>query len=378
MNVEYRISWQFFPVNCTFLSREEFADEDARDPLPQAVPGMSVLLLTAVITGAASTLLTGLVRAYAIRHELLDRPNDRSSHTTPTPHGGGVAVILTSVIAMAVGVSANIVDGRQALTLGVGMVVLATIGWIDDTKGSLPGIRLAIQLAGGWWTLYMFGGLPAIRLGTTTYQIGYAGYVLGLLGVVWSINLYNFMDGIDGFAGSQAVIIFGTVSILSIARGNSSIGAIAAIFAAAVMGFLLWNWPPAKIFLGDVGSGAIGYLVCGLAIASENRQSVPLFVFAILGLVFIADSTSTLVRRFRRGSRTIEAHRDHAYQRLARLFGSHEPVTVAAAAATSVLAVLATLATVAPRFVPALFIVACVFVGFLLYATEKRAPLGNS
>lgn len=338
---------------------------------------MSTFLLLVIVSGAASALLTGLVRLYALRHNLLDKPNERSSHTLPTPHGGGVAVVAASVICMGIGVAAHIIDGRQALTLAVGMVALATIGWIDDTKGSLPGIRLVVQIIVACWTLYMFGGLPAIRIGTTTYEIGYAGYILGLLGVVWSINLYNFMDGIDGFAGSQAVIIFATVSFLSLYSGNRSIGTIAAIFAAATVGFLIWNWPPAKIFLGDVGSGGIGYLVCGLAISSENSRSVPLFVFAILGLVFIADSTATLVRRFRRGNRKIEAHRDHAYQRLAKMFGSHKPVTIAAAAATSVLALFATIATVTPRLLPMLFVISCVFVALLLYATEKRAPLSK-
>lgn len=338
---------------------------------------MSNLLLLVVVSGAASALLTGLVRAYAIRHELLDKPNERSSHTHPTPHGGGLAVVIASVIGMAMGVAFHIIDSREALTLGVGMIALATIGWIDDTKGSLPGSRLVVQILVACWTLYMFGGLPSVRIGTTTYEIGYAGYVLGLLGVVWSINLYNFMDGIDGFAGSQAVIIFATVSFLSLYAGNTSIGTVSAIFAAATVGFLIWNWPPAKIFLGDVGSGGIGYLVCGLAIASENKHSVPLFVFAILGLVFIADSTATLIRRFRRGNRKIEAHRDHAYQRLAKMFGSHKPVTIAAAGATSVLAVMATIATVTPRLLPMLFVAACVFVALLLYATEKRAPLSK-
>jgi len=262
-------------------------------------------------------------------------------------------------------------------SVNVGYLALGAIGWIDDTKGSLPGIRLSIQIAVACWTLYMLGGLPAIRIGTETYEIGSAGYVLGVLGIVWSINLYNFMDGIDGFAGSQAVIILGTVSILSLYRGNSSLAAVAAIFAAACVGFLIWNWPPAKIFLGDVGSGAIGYLVCGLAIASENNQSVPLFVFAILGAVFIADSTVTLVRRLRRGVRKIEAHRDHAYQRLAQSFGSHRPVTIGAAGATSVLAVLATIGTVSPRLLPGAFIAACLFVAILLIISERRAPLGK-
>lgn len=338
---------------------------------------MGTLLILVIVCGAASAALTGMVRAYAIRHELLDTPNERSSHTLPTPHGGGIAVIAAAILGMGIGAAANIIDGHEALTLGAGILALGIVGWIDDTRGSLPGIRLAVQITVACWTLYMLGGLPAIRLGTETYEIGRTGYILGVLGIVWSINLYNFMDGIDGFAGSQAVIIFGTVAVLSLYRGNSSLGAVAAILAAACVGFLIWNWPPAKIFMGDVGSGAIGYLICGLAISSENNGSVPLFVFAILGAIFIADATTTLVRRVRRGSRTLEAHRDHAYQRLASVFGSHKPVTIAAAGATSVLAVMGTIATVTPRFLPMVFIAACVFVAILLYATEKRAPLAK-
>lgn len=338
---------------------------------------MRSLFGLALVAGAASTALTGMVRAFAIRHQLLDTPNERSSHTTPTPHGGGLAVLVASILGMGIGVATNIVDAREAITLGAGMLALGTVGWIDDTKGSLPGIRLAVQIVVACFTLYMLGGLPEIRLGTNTYVIGPTGYVLGVLGIVWSINLYNFMDGIDGFAGSQAVIIFGTVSILSLYRGNPSTAAVAAILAAACVGFLIWNWPPAKIFLGDVGSGSIGYLVCGLAISSENHRSVPLFVFAILGAVFIADATVTLVRRVRRGVRTIEAHRDHTYQRLAQSFGSHRPVTVGAAGATSVLAVLATVGTVSPRLLPGAFVAACLFVALLLYFSEKRAPFAK-
>lgn len=336
---------------------------------------MGTLILLVVVCGAASAALTGMVRAYALRHQLLDTPNERSSHTIPTPHGGGLAVLAASILGMGLGVAANIIEPREAITLAVGILALGTVGWIDDTKGSLPGIRIAVQITVACWTLYMLGGLPEIRLGTETYVIGRTGYILGVLGIVWSINLYNFMDGIDGFAGSQAVIIFATVSILSLYRGNSSLAAVAAILAAACVGFLIWNWPPAKIFMGDVGSGAIGYLVCGLAISSENNRSVPLFVFAILGAIFIADATVTLVRRVRRGARTIEAHRDHTYQRLAQSFGSHRPVTIGAAGATSVLALIATLGTLSPRLLPGAFIAACIFVGLLLYFSERRAPL---
>lgn len=334
---------------------------------------LTALLIAA--SGTASVLLTGFVRAYALRHDLLDTPNERSSHTHPTPHGGGLGVLAASILGVAAGVALGFIEFHDALTLSVGMAALGIVGWLDDTRGTLAGVRLVVQVAVAFWTLYMFGGLPVIRIGTATFNVGAAGYVLGVLGIVWSINLYNFMDGIDGFAGSQAAIIFGTASLLFLYRGNTSLAAVAAIFAAASLGFLAWNWPPAKIFMGDVGSGAIGYLVCGLAIASENRRSVPLFVFAILGAIFIADSTVTLVRRVKRGNRKIEAHRDHAYQRLARAFGSHRPVTVGAAAAASVLAVLGTIATVSPRLLVPAFIAAIIFVAILLTLTEKKAPM---
>jgi Fuc2NAc and GlcNAc transferase len=255
------------------------------------------------------------------------------------------------------------------------MSLIAAIGWVDDRRGVRASVRLTVHLIVAAWTLYMLGGLPQIQIGIATLQIGRAGYLLGVLGVVWSVNLFNFMDGIDGLAGSQASLIFTSVGILCFARGNPSLGAIALVMAAVSGGFLVWNWPPAKIFLGDVGSGAIGYMVAGIAVASEDRGTVPLVVFAIIGGVFVSDATVTLLRRIVRGNRPADAHRDHAYQRLARTWGNHRTVSVRAAAVTVALAGLGTAGVLAPQLVLPALLVSCVLLGGLLLATERRAPM---
>ena len=323
----------------------------------------------------ASIALTAGVRSFAIHRELLDHPNARSSHTVPTPRGGGVAVIAASLLVTAVAVLVGLVHTPDAITFGVGVCVLGAVGWLDDTRNLKAGIRLAVHVAVAAWTVYMLGGFPVMRFGDAALAIGAIGYVLAILGIVWSINLFNFMDGIDGLAASQAVVIFSAVGVLLSMRGEYSLATIAALAGAASGGFLVWNWPPAKIFLGDVGSGPIGYLIAALALASENRQSVPLLAFAIVYGVFVTDASVTLFRRFRRGARVTEAHRDHAYQRLTRLWGSHKPVTASTALVTVVLAILAVMSARNERLLPFCFVGAALLLGALLVAVERRAPM---
>ncbi|CAN5346732.1 glycosyltransferase family 4 protein [soil metagenome] len=336
---------------------------------------MTTGIILAAIGGALSYALTGVVRSYALRHDLLDRPNDRSSHDAPTPRGGGIAMIAATLACIAIGVVLGLVNARDALILGIGMFLVGAIGWLDDRRGLRADVRLGVHFAVALWTLYMFRGLPAVRVGTASLSIGGAGYVLGALGIVWSINLFNFMDGIDGLAGSQAALIFASTALLLFSRGDDSLGTIALVLASASAGFLVWNWPPAKIFLGDSGSGAIGYAVASLAVASENHGSVPLIVVAIICGVFISDATVTLLRRIGRGNRPTEAHRDHAYQRLARAWGSHRSVSWRAAAVTALLAALGAVGTLVPRLVLPAVLVALLLLSSLLLATERRTPM---
>jgi Fuc2NAc and GlcNAc transferase len=322
-----------------------------------------------------SLVLTGVVRVYALRHKLLDHPNARSSHTAPTPRGGGLAIVAASEVGIAAATSSGLITSRDGITLGLGMLIIAAVGWLDDTRGLKPSMRLPAHFLAAGWALWMFHGLPALRIGDTSLALGAVGYFVGAIGIVWAVNLFNFMDGIDGFAGSQAVLILGVGSCLFFFRGDRSLGLISLMLTGSTAGFLAWNWPPAKIFMGDVGSGVIGYAVSVLAIGSENRHAVPLLAFAILGSLFIADATVTLIRRVTRGNSPAQAHRDHAYQRLTVAWGSHRRVTVSAIALTGVVASLAVAATASARFLVPALILAAVLMASLLIATERRSPM---
>lgn len=336
---------------------------------PELIAALSVL------SAALSIALTGQVRALAVRRGLMDNPNDRSSHTAPTPRGGGIAIIAASAIGMTTAALTGLSQARDAFTLIAGIVAIGAVGWLDDARGVKPRLRLAVHLAVAAATVAALGGMPALSLGIADVPLGLFGYALAAIGIVWSINLFNFMDGIDGLGGSQAVLIFGAGAVLLFLDGDVSLGALALLLAAASAGFLVWNWPPAKIFLGDVGSGAIGYAVATIAVISENHHSIPILGFAILGGVFILDATVTLVRRLLRGYGPAQAHRDHAYQRLARLWGNHRRVTVAAACVTALLAVLGAVGSLWPRLLLPAFVLACVVLTSLFMAAEQRVPM---
>ena len=169
-----------------------------------------------------------------------------------------------------------------------------------------------------------------MRIGAHLVSFGWAGYVFGALGIVWAINLFNFMDGIDGIAASEAIFVALAGTLLSVpTAASTSVGLAALVLAATCGGFLLWNWPPAKIFLGDVGSGYLGYVIVVLAVAATRDNPIALWVWLILGGAFFVDATVTLLRRALRHERVQEAHRSHAYQWLARRWGSHGKVTLA-------------------------------------------------
>jgi Fuc2NAc and GlcNAc transferase len=177
------------------------------------------------------------------------------------------------------------------------------------------------------WAVHWVGGLGAVRVGEHIAHPGWLGVGLAVLGVVWVLNLFNFMDGIDGMATGEALFVAGAGALLAFLGGNSGVAYAAWIFAWSCAGFLYWNWPPARVFLGDVGSGYLGYVVIVLALADAQDRPVAIWEWLILGALFVADSTLTLLRRLFRGERVYEAHRQHAYQRLSRHWGSHLSVT---------------------------------------------------
>jgi Fuc2NAc and GlcNAc transferase len=277
-----------------------------------------------------SALITGLVRRYALAHDVVDVPNERSSHRAPTPRGGGVAIVLVSTAALGVLALRGLVRPELLWAVGVGGVAVALVGLADDHRSLPAATRLTVHFAAALWALAWLGGLPALRIGAHLVSFGWVGYLLGALGIVWTVNLFNFMDGIDGIAASEAIFVAVAGALLGAPlAGNVAILAAALAFAAACGGFLVWNWPPARIFLGDVGSGYLGYVIVVLAVAATHDNPAALWVWLILGGAFFADATVTLVRRTLRHERVHEAHRSHAYQWLARRWRNHASVTLA-------------------------------------------------
>lgn len=295
--------------------------------------------MLAVAVAAFSALGAALLTWHVMhRHAVLDVPNERSSHAVPTPRGGGLAVVGVIVAAVGVFAAARLISVPEALALA-GAVPVALAGWFDDRHTLPVRLRLVTHVGAAIWALICLGGLPAVRVGDAELALGPAGWALGVLGIVWAINFYNFMDGIDGIAGTQALAAGASAALLLGLAGAPGLAVTAAALAGAAFGFLRWNWHPARIFLGDVGSGTLGYLVAVLGIASEQAGAVPLLSFVVLLGPFVTDATATLVRRLVRGERVYQAHRSHAYQRLVRAGWSHATVAGAYGLAAASMAV---------------------------------------
>jgi len=283
--------------------------------------GIGALVLSALITGA--------VRRLAVSRGVMDVPNERSSHSRATPRGGGVSIVLVCVVAWLILALAAPAPRDLLIALAGGGIAVALVGFADDLFSVHPVIRLAVHLGAAAWAVVWLGGLPPLQVGDHELHPGAAGYVAAVLGIVWVLNLFNFMDGIDGIAATEAVfVVAGAAGLTLLSRHADGLLAIEIVFVAACAGFLLWNWPPAKIFMGDVGSGFVGYVVAVLALAGSRSDPAAIWKWLILGGVFFTDATVTLVRRGLRGEPVHEAHRSHAYQWLARRWRSHKRVTL--------------------------------------------------
>jgi len=296
------------------------------------LPGLLILLF---LGGAASWMLTSSVRRYALHADLLDHPNARSSHTVPTPRGGGVAIVASYLSLVAVFALARAMDIRLAAALIGSGVLVAVLGFIDDRRPLPARWRFPGHLLAAVWVLYWLGPLPPVPLFGVVVDLGVGATLLAALYLVWSINLFNFMDGIDGIASLEAIVVALGGALVWWLTDPAGDWLLAVAFAACVAGFLIWNFPPARIFMGDAGSGFLGCMIATLALWSSHSEAHLFWSWFILGGCFMVDATTTLVRRVLRGDRFNEAHRSHAYQYAARRHGSHAAVSVAFVALTA-------------------------------------------
>lgn len=276
-----------------------------------------------------SLLLTGWVRRIAMSMRVLDVPNARSSHAIPTPRGGGVAIALVSSAGFVAMHAIGAMSTDLLLALLGGGVVVAIVGAIDDRRHVASRIRLAVHFAAAIWALAWLGG-PALGASESALAWRAVSYAISALGIVWTLNLFNFMDGIDGIAASEATFVaWGAAALTLLGLGASEVAMASIVLGAACCGFLYWNWPPARIFMGDSGSGFLGFVLAVLALSAARDSTAAPAVWALLAGVFVVDASVTLLRRLARRERLDQAHRTHAYQWLARRWNSHRRVTLA-------------------------------------------------
>ena len=271
------------------------------------------MTVAALLALGLALLGTWLLIHFAPQLHLIDRPNERSSHVRPTPRGGGIAL----VVAVAAGALA--LPGPLPLAIRPALAAalpIAVAGLIDDRFGLPARVRFGIHLLAAVGCVLSFAG--PVEIGLPRYVL----LPLAVLAIAWGTNLFNFMDGIDGIAGAEGLFIAGVGGAL-LAGSAPPVAAALWVIAAACAGFLIWNWAPARIFMGDVGSGFFGFLLAAIAALTVMQGLLGIPVWLILWGTFIADTGVTLARRVLRGEQWWSAHRSHAYQRLSRRFGSH-------------------------------------------------------
>lgn len=283
------------------------------------------------MVSALSLVLTGGLRRYALARSLMDVPNARSSHVVPTPRGGGVAIVVSFLMILPLlSLGGHLPWNVTWALFGAGLGV-AVLGFLDDHGHIAARWRLLGHFAAATWALWWLGGMPALEVFGHTVDLGPVGHFLAAVYLVWLLNLYNFMDGIDGIASIEAISVCIGGALLYVVCGQHQGVFTPLILAAAVFGFLFWNFPPARIFMGDAGSGFLGVILGILSLQAAWLSPQLLWGWIILLGVFIVDATFTLMRRLLRGDKVYEAHRSHAYQFASRQYGRHLPVTLTVA-----------------------------------------------
>lgn len=274
-----------------------------------------------------AVILTGIIRQVSLQRQILDIPLQRSAHTVPTPTGGGLAIVVPVLLICSFHFVSGELSLNEFLAL-LGAVFIALVGLLDDIHELRVWMRISLQFLAAIWAVYWLGKVPAIDIAGWQLASPMLLNILAVFALVWLLNLYNFMDGIDGIAGSELLFV-NVVSLLFVI--NTEAGALPVIalpLAAAAAGFLCWNWPPAKIFMGDAGSGFSGFMLGLLALLSMQAGVMTVWTWLILLGVFVIDATVTLIRRIMSGQRWYEGHSSHAYQHAARTYKSHGKVTI--------------------------------------------------
>ena len=293
-----------------------------------------VIIFLPLAAAMVTFLCCALIIRRARKWDLIDIPNHRSSHISPTPSGGGIGLVLAGSFAGLYLLLTQKLSFQNGVVLSISCI-LAGVGLLDDLKPMPASWRLGIQTLMAASLLLVLGGVSEMQRFADAWLSRILIYAFLLLVVVWWINLFNFMDGIDGLAAAQTLFMLLAASTLLVWSRSGLLADPTLIWmlciAGATGGFLILNWAPAKIFMGDVGSIYLSFMVLSFGLLSIRNELMPvstgLAMWAILGATFATDATITLITRILTTKRWYEAHRTHVYQRLARRLGAHRSVT---------------------------------------------------
>lgn len=283
-----------------------------------------VMFVAAVVTLVLAAMLTPLLARWAHRRNFLDVPNQRSSHVIATPRIGGVALVTSVVAGLGVLQIAGVGIGREGGVVLTGALAIAALGLADDFWTLSAVVRLLVQAVVAAIVVATVGPLPLKWFGPDSWM----SMALTVLWIMLVTNAYNFMDGIDGIAGAQALVAGIGWAIVAILAGSRDIAALSLLVAAASSGFLLHNWQPAKVFMGDAGSGFFGFLFAVLPLLAPAGSVSLVWCGVLLMWPFLFDTGFTLLRRASRFENILSAHRSHIYQRLVLTGCSHRDVTL--------------------------------------------------
>ncbi len=329
---------------------------------------MSVIIL-AIFLFILSLILTAVIKHYALHHNILDIPNERSSHNVPTPRGGGLAIVLAWYVGISTMFFMKQLDKQLYFALLSG-ILLAGVGIWDDLKGLKPHFRFSTQVLTAVMALVFLKGINPVSVSGFALSTKFLLYPLAVIGIVWFINLFNFLDGIDGYAALEAIVI--ALAMLIFTGDNINI-----LILASVLGFLFWNWPKARIFMGDIGSTQLGFILIVLGIYFHNNAKLPLILWIMLSSLFWVDATLTLFRRWRNKEHLTVAHKKHAYQRAVQSGLSHKQTILISLVINAIIIALAYLAKVHENLLIAAFLINMIMLYAVIRVIDKKIPFGK-
>ncbi len=341
--------------------------------------GVAVLIVTILLSFSAATGLTLIVRRYVIERGLLDKETARSSHTGVVPRGGGLAIVSVSlIVSVLIWIFGNDhIETQSMAAMFVAIVGLGLVGWLDDKRLLKTSAKFGLLLFLTILIVYLVGSVNDPDLAGMPLKLGVLAPIITGAWIFGLANSYNFMDGIDGLAGAQAGVAACTLGVWFALYDAHAIALFCYALMAACLGFLIWNWSPARIFMGDIGSLMLGGAFATLAVIGHNRYGIPIGAAAILFSIFIADTLATLIRRLAAGKKVWTAHREHYYQRAIQSGFKHHQVTITLTGFAIVFSVLATLEAlkVEPRYMWYLVtaVILVLLQQYVLYCERKRS-----